>query len=193
MSGNSRIRINDDYDLFELLQYQKTRRLNGGIGDGIKTDWSDMETSKYQHIAEDLETLKKRVFGSTGLEYNVQLLRNRTRIVQQILLRYRNTVNEAEKRLQDLFERLQKDNCRSNPCMNAGTCISLFNSFICKCTPQFEVCVPKHQSVYLSILLIFPIGYFLSENYRVSRVIRMLMNVLCTLALTWIARMVGVV
>lgn len=133
--GNSRITINDDYDLLALLQQSKSGHLN----DGSKTEWSKSDFNNYLEVIEDLKSLKKRVFGSTGLEYNIQLLRNRTTIVQQILTRYRNSVNNAEKRLQILFESLQKNNCRSNPCKNGGTCINLFNSFICKCSQQFEV------------------------------------------------------
>lgn len=132
----------------ELLKYQrKTKRLN----DDIQNNgwWStEMERNDYEKIVNDVETLKKRVFGgSSGLEYNLQLLRNRTRIVQQIMLRYRNTLSEAEKRLQDLFERLQKDNCQSNPCLNGGTCINLYQGFMCKCPSQFEV-----RSVFFATL-----------------------------------------
>lgn len=142
LSGNSRIAINDDYDLLTFLQHYKREHLN----DANKSEWSKFEFNDYQEVLEDLQSLKKRVFGSTGLEYNIQLLRNRTTIVQQILTRYSNTVNHAEKRLQMLFESLEKNNCRSNPCKNGGTCINLFNSFICKCNLQFEVIFLKINS-----------------------------------------------
>lgn len=43
-------------------------------------------------------------------------------------------VRQLEIIVNQLIDRLNADNCSSNPCQNAGTCMNTFNGYVCKCT-----------------------------------------------------------
>lgn len=43
-------------------------------------------------------------------------------------------VRQLEIKVNQLIDRLNADNCSSNPCQNAGTCMNTFNGYVCKCT-----------------------------------------------------------
>lgn len=47
-------------------------------------------------------------------------------------------LRQLENRVNQLFTRLNYDNCTSNPCKNAGTCTNTFNGYTCKCTSAWE-------------------------------------------------------
>lgn len=36
-----------------------------------------------------------------------------------------------------LKNKLNENDCLSNPCQNGGTCTDIFDGFICKCTPNW--------------------------------------------------------
>lgn len=55
------------------------------------------------------------------------------------LQRFQTRLQSVERRVQSLQQRLETDNCKSNPCDNGGTCINMFGSFLCQCTKNFEV------------------------------------------------------
>lgn len=40
--------------------------------------------------------------------------------------------------MDSLMTKLTEDNCRSNPCSNGGTCVDMFDGFLCHCTPQYQ-------------------------------------------------------
>lgn len=43
-----------------------------------------------------------------------------------------------ERKVTNLMTKLRENNCKTSPCQNGGTCISLFDSFICQCTKNWE-------------------------------------------------------
>lgn len=87
----------------------------------------------------DVTSLKTRVFGPNGMEFRFRALQNRTRNANVLLRRYKTRVQRVETRVQSLYDILEKDNCRSNPCQNGGSCLNVFGSFACKCPKNFEV------------------------------------------------------
>lgn len=46
-------------------------------------------------------------------------------------------VRQLEIKLNQLIDRLNANNCSSNPCQNAGTCTNTFNGYTCKCTDKW--------------------------------------------------------
>ena len=47
-------------------------------------------------------------------------------------------VNQLERRLNKITTDLLKNNCRSNPCQNGGTCTSMYEGFMCNCPKNWE-------------------------------------------------------
>ena len=43
-----------------------------------------------------------------------------------------------EKKYGQLLTTLREDNCRTNPCQNGGTCIDLYDNYICQCPKNWE-------------------------------------------------------
>lgn len=59
------------------------------------------------------------------------------------LQRFQTRLQSIERRVQSLQQRLELDSCKSNPCDNGGTCINMFDGFLCQCTKNFEVSKAK--------------------------------------------------
>lgn len=51
-------------------------------------------------------------------------------------LSQRITVLEAK--VETIIEKLGEDNCRSSPCENGGTCMDLYDSFVCHCPSEWD-------------------------------------------------------
>lgn len=47
-------------------------------------------------------------------------------------------IRRLEVQYNRLMQRLNADNCSSNPCKNGGTCTSTFGGYVCKCTDAWE-------------------------------------------------------
>lgn len=47
-------------------------------------------------------------------------------------------IRRLEIQFNQLIQRLNADNCSSNPCMNGGQCLNTFGGYICKCTESWE-------------------------------------------------------
>ncbi|CAG5125491.1 unnamed protein product, partial [Candidula unifasciata] len=46
-----------------------------------------------------------------------------------------NALEEAVRRLQTL---LTTNECLSNPCLNGGTCVDVYNGYLCRCPPNWQ-------------------------------------------------------
>ncbi|TMW47072.1 hypothetical protein DOY81_007851 [Sarcophaga bullata] len=86
----------------------------------------------------DVTSVKTRTFAPNGLEFRFRALQNRTRSANLLLRRYKIRMQRVETRVQSLYDLLETDNCKSNPCQNAGTCMNLFGKYACKCPSNFE-------------------------------------------------------
>lgn len=138
LSGRSRLNINDDYDLLDLLIQNKKGRTSTALGEGTE-EWTEEEEAVLKQLTLEMDSVKRRVFGPNGLQYRFFLLQNRTRVAQQLLRLYNNRLQQAENRVKVLQERLEKKACLSNPCENGGSCFNIFDGFMCKCPKSFEV------------------------------------------------------
>lgn len=47
-------------------------------------------------------------------------------------------VMTLEQKVANLTERLTRDQCKSYPCQNGGTCFNMFDTFRCECPPNWE-------------------------------------------------------
>lgn len=47
-------------------------------------------------------------------------------------------IRRLELQYAQLMQRLNADNCSSNPCNNGGTCLNTFGGYICKCSDAWE-------------------------------------------------------
>ena len=47
-------------------------------------------------------------------------------------------VSQLQSQVTRLAQLLTRDECSSDPCRNGGSCVDLFNGFVCRCPPQFE-------------------------------------------------------
>uniref|UniRef100_A0A1I8EZ18 Cubilin n=1 Tax=Wuchereria bancrofti TaxID=6293 RepID=A0A1I8EZ18_WUCBA len=52
--------------------------------------------------------------------------------------KFRNLLTALKSHIALLDNRLKKDECSDNPCMNGATCIDLYNKFMCICPSHFE-------------------------------------------------------
>lgn len=59
------------------------------------------------------------------------IVNNRLRNAQRRLTR-------LETKVERLISILNEDNCRSNPCQNGGTCVDMFDGYLCRCPPNWE-------------------------------------------------------
>uniref|UniRef100_A0A7G3AGB7 Cubilin n=1 Tax=Lutzomyia longipalpis TaxID=7200 RepID=A0A7G3AGB7_LUTLO len=50
----------------------------------------------------------------------------------------RQRVLRLETTMETLMTKLTEDNCRSNPCNNGGTCVDIFDGFICHCPANYQ-------------------------------------------------------
>ncbi|XP_053948471.1 cubilin homolog [Anastrepha ludens] len=132
LDGTSRININDEYDLLDLLlvsgKYNRSSQMHKDI----------IESDNLVQLSNELSTLRTFVFGADGLDRRLQTMLNRTRTNNQSLRRVQTRLQRVERKVQSLWDRLELDSCKSNPCENGGTCINIFSGFICKCTKNFE-------------------------------------------------------
>ncbi|XP_030381464.1 cubilin homolog [Scaptodrosophila lebanonensis] len=142
LSGKSRLTINGNYDVLELLlaisgsngsSYAKKRQ---GIG---KDEWSTQEdAADIRDLAEDLLSLKTRTYGTNGLSAQLRQQMNRTRVARVLLRRYQQRLRTVEIKVQRLSSQLELNSCQSNPCGNGGSCYNTFNGFRCQCRSGFE-------------------------------------------------------
>ncbi|OZC07940.1 EGF-like domain protein [Onchocerca flexuosa] len=52
--------------------------------------------------------------------------------------KFRNLLAALKSHIALLDNRLKRDECADNPCMNGATCIDLYNKFMCLCPLHFE-------------------------------------------------------
>lgn len=79
-----------------------------------------------RRVMQRLSALETRLYnGTAGIaDVNVTAINRRIR--------------RLEIQFNQLTQRLNADNCSSNPCKNGGQCLNTFGGYICKCTESWE-------------------------------------------------------
>ncbi|XP_029722333.2 cubilin homolog isoform X1 [Aedes albopictus] len=90
-----------------------------------------------------LQFLMNVVSGPFGLQKRIAALENGTSDTGEGRGRGRiNNINRRltvlERKVGNVLSKLRENNCKTSPCQNGGTCISLFDSFVCLCPKNWE-------------------------------------------------------
>ncbi|XP_041458355.1 cubilin-like [Lytechinus variegatus] len=110
--GTGRINI-DDYDLVDISRMAMTSKADV---EGLQSDVASLQSSN-QDLMTRVTNLENGSGGGGG------------------------TSPDIERRVSDLEENyniLTVDECSSNPCRNGGTCIDMYDKFMCLCTSAWQ-------------------------------------------------------
>ncbi|XP_017012897.2 cubilin homolog [Drosophila takahashii] len=136
LSGNSRLTINEEFDVMELLM-----ATGGGKKrpNGPKDEWNTGEDFvDVRELADQMADFKRRVFGVNGLDATLRLQTNRTRGSLALMRRFQTRLRAVENKVDRMKTQLETNSCASGPCENGGTCYNTFNGFRCQCRAAFE-------------------------------------------------------
>ncbi|XP_059613843.1 cubilin homolog [Phlebotomus argentipes] len=131
LKGRGRFLVNN-LDILQIIQRNFT------ISDGDRIPQDSMSTTR---LLNRVNILYNDVRGPRrGILQRLSRLENGSRSgasgFQPRNLRLR--VLALETKMDSLMTKLAEDDCRSNPCNNGGTCVDMFDGFLCHCTPQYQ-------------------------------------------------------
>ncbi|XP_049544721.1 cubilin homolog [Anopheles darlingi] len=141
LKGGGHVNIGSQ-SIDQLLQTVTKMMLNGraSLSDGA----GQMFLPTGGSIADQVQMLSTYVGGPFGLIKRVEKLeqdsstRNVTPVNPRISALARR-IRAVETKLTTLQESLQQtDYCRSGPCQHGGTCLNMYNSFLCLCPSNWE-------------------------------------------------------
>lgn len=107
--------------------------------------WSNQLIFPSSHIDARLAFLEERfrVFSSANDDSSINRITSRMHRLEQRIsnttsnITLSNTnrrIHKLERRMKKLMERLNADNCSSNPCHNGATCSNTFGGYNCRCS-----------------------------------------------------------
>ncbi|KAH8274197.1 hypothetical protein KR018_002473, partial [Drosophila ironensis] len=138
LNGNSRLTINEDFDVLDLLQAisgAKKRTSTGGKDD----EWNSGEDFvDVRQLADQLANFESRAFGRNGMYSMIREQQNRTRVSVARLRLFQRRLRTVETSVDRIKSQLEANLCSSSPCENGGTCYNTYNGFRCQCRPAFE-------------------------------------------------------
>ncbi|XP_064556077.1 cubilin homolog [Drosophila montana] len=137
LSGSSRLIINEEYDVLELLMpiSGNKKRPTGAA----KDEWSGADDiADLRDLADQLTEFRSQALGANGLTTIARLLQNRTRASRLLQRRLQGRLRNVENKVQRLKANLEVDSCHSNPCENGGTCFNTYRGYRCQCGAAFE-------------------------------------------------------
>ncbi|XP_016988568.1 cubilin homolog [Drosophila rhopaloa] len=135
LHGNSRLMINDEYDLLDVLMPSNSSKKRFDFTDEFSTVWDNVHLRDLQN---DLLRIRSEAFGASGLSHDLRVIQNSTRVFRGLMQRFRTRLRAVETRANRMKTQLEANNCASGPCENGGTCYNTFYGFRCQCRPAFE-------------------------------------------------------
>ncbi|XP_017013207.2 cubilin homolog [Drosophila takahashii] len=125
LNGNSRLTLNEQLDVLELLL---------ATGGSVKDDLNLAGNFKdLKDMADQLADFKRRAFGPNGMQSQLP-----TGTINSVLKMFRDNLTTEENNLERLRSHLEIDSCASRPCENGGTCYNTYGGFHCDCPTAFE-------------------------------------------------------
>ncbi|XP_020802550.1 LOW QUALITY PROTEIN: cubilin homolog [Drosophila serrata] len=138
LTGTSRLTINEEYDVLDLLLATGggSKKRSGG---GAKDEWSSSEDIvDVRELADQLADFQRRAFGPNGLNVMLRQQQNRTRGSLALMRRFQTRLRAVENKVDRMKTQLEANGCASGPCENGGTCYNTYSGFRCQCRPAFE-------------------------------------------------------
>lgn len=134
LKGNSRFLVND-LDILNAIKPHNSTFLtpvsSSLLGDILSQVNALKRTVRSQSVR--IARFEMGIGGGNNSNSSVVAPADRRRI--NLLTR---KVRALEITVANLTERLSKDYCKSYPCQNGGTCFTMFDTFRCECTENWE-------------------------------------------------------
>lgn len=131
LMGDAALLLND-VDLTSLLQ-RRRRIVAANTAMTLREPLSlDALKEQFRSVQRDQSRLARRL----------DSLRNGTRrygTSPRLLRRSMQRIQTVKNILQTLEINMRRDDCRSSPCKNGGTCYDAYNAFQCLCAPGWQV------------------------------------------------------
>ncbi|KAH8276594.1 hypothetical protein KR044_004736, partial [Drosophila immigrans] len=137
LSGTSRLIINGEFDVLDLLMpIGSHKKRPGGTS---KDEWSGVDDIvDLRDLADQLNEFKAQTLGTNGLNAMLRLQQNRTQASRLLLRRLQTRLRLVENKANRMKNKLELDSCQSSPCENGGSCSNTYNGFRCQCRAAFE-------------------------------------------------------
>ncbi|KAH8420258.1 hypothetical protein KR009_008365, partial [Drosophila setifemur] len=136
LNGNSRLTINEEFDVLELLLATGGSKKRSGNGKDEWTPGDDIVDMR--DLVVQLADFERRAFGKDGLSWMLRQQQNRTRGSLALVRRFQTRLRAVENKADRMKTQLEANSCSSGPCENGGTCYNTYNGFRCQCRSAFE-------------------------------------------------------
>lgn len=135
LKGNSRFVVNN-VDILNALHPQNTSMLTP-VSSNVLADIISKVTALQRTVRIQNQKIARLELGAVGgnssnAVYNTTV--NEKRRFNWLNRR----IKTLEEKVGNLTEKLTKDQCKSYPCQNGGTCFNMFDTFRCECPENWE-------------------------------------------------------
>ncbi|XP_052856054.1 cubilin homolog [Drosophila gunungcola] len=129
LSGNSRLTINEEIDVLDLLMATGEPKTIDP-----KTEWNSVEKVVRDQLEDQLNDFQMLAFGPKGLSAMLDKLLNSSSVSEALLERLKEQLRVVENFSYDMANL----ECKNAPCQNGGKCVNNFTSYYCECPSNFE-------------------------------------------------------
>lgn len=128
LKGRSCLKIGED-NILDIIEGKTSKNLKTPI-------WNEVEFENLKTTVHELQEKSLK-----DMATRVSVMENRTRYVDRRLSirRTRARLNDAMRQIRQLTTKLDGNNCSSNPCLHGGSCVPLYNRYMCLCPKEFTV------------------------------------------------------
>ncbi|KAJ6643397.1 Cubilin like [Pseudolycoriella hygida] len=129
LQGKGCLNVNE-VNIFKIIEEASDCKCSSGnVFDRVRTvEESIVDLRARGHSFRRLLT---SIENSTRRDSTPFSLNGRFRVIQRRLAR-------LELQMTRILSTIEEDNCLTNPCLNGGTCVDMYDDFDCKCLPNWE-------------------------------------------------------